>query len=42
MRDVGIGHCLKYPYGFYGLMALAEDDELKQRCLASAYRVIGP
>ena len=37
--DVGIGHCFKYPYGFYGLIALAQDADLKQRCLAEAYRV---
>ncbi len=39
-KDVGIGHCFKYPYGFCGLLALAQDDALKQRCLAEAYRVL--
>ena len=38
-QDVGIGHCFKYPYGFYGLTALADDADLKARCLAEAYRI---
>ncbi|MFQ6132031.1 MAG: hypothetical protein ACE5R4_08350 [Armatimonadota bacterium] len=38
-QDVGIGHCFKYPYGFYGLMELARDGELKQRCLEESYRI---
>lgn len=36
---VGLGHCFKYPYGFYGLMRLAQDNQLKARCLSEAYRV---
>ncbi len=38
-RDVAIGHRFKYPYGFYGLMALATDGDLKQQCTREAYRV---
>jgi len=38
--SVGIGHVFKYPYGFYGLLALAEDAGLKQRSMASAWRVL--
>ena len=38
-QPVGIGHCFKYPYGFYGLMALARDPRLKQRCLDGAYHI---
>ena len=37
--SVGIGHCFKYPYGFYGLFSRATDDEVKQRCLEEAFRV---
>jgi hypothetical protein len=38
-QDVAIGHCFKYPYGFYGLMALASDGTLKQQCLDEAFRI---
>ena len=38
-ESVGIGHCFKYPYGFYGLMALARDAALKERCAAEAYHI---
>lgn len=38
-KDVGIGHCYKYPYGFYGLMGLARDPDLKQRYLDECYRL---
>jgi len=38
-QSVGIGHCFKYPYGFYGLMALARDGSLKERCAAEAYHI---
>ena len=38
-QGVNIGHCFKYPYGFYGLMALARSDDTKQRCLAEGYRI---
>ena len=38
-REVGIGHCFKYPYGFYGLMQLARDSDLKQRCLDECYHI---
>jgi hypothetical protein len=38
-RGIEIGHLFKYPYGFYGLMALATDADLEQRCMREAYRV---
>ncbi|MFQ6097464.1 MAG: hypothetical protein ACE5O2_07010 [Armatimonadota bacterium] len=38
-NPVGIGHCFKYPYGFYGLVALASDEELTRRCAQEAYRI---
>ena len=38
-NPVGIGHCFKYPYGFYGLLSRATDPEVKQRCLAESFRV---
>ncbi len=37
--DLRLGHKLKYPYGFYGLMKEAQDTQLKQRCLDLVYRV---
>jgi hypothetical protein len=40
LRPVGIGHCFKYPYGFYGLMALVQDTRLKERCMEAAYHVL--
>ena len=38
--SVGIGHVFKYPYGFCGLLALAADADLRQRCMAAAWRVL--
>jgi hypothetical protein len=38
-RSVEIGHLFKYPYGFYGLMQLAEDSDLKRRCAEAAYHI---
>jgi hypothetical protein len=38
-RTIALGHVLKYPYGFYGLMGLAGDDDLKRRCMQAAYRI---
>ena len=37
--DLRFGHKLKYPYGFYGLMRLAEDSELKKQCLQVGHRI---
>jgi hypothetical protein len=37
--DWHLGHKLKYPYGFYGLMKFAKDTEIKRRCLEFAYRI---
>ena len=39
-KSVGIGHVFKYPYGFYGLMALARDARLKEQCMQVAYHVL--
>jgi hypothetical protein len=36
---VEIGHLFKYPYGFYGLMALATDDALQQTCVERAFHI---
>ena len=40
LRPIGIGHVLKYPYGYCGLMALAEDPQVKRACEDVAYRVL--
>jgi hypothetical protein len=37
--DWRLGHVLKYPYGFYGLMKHAEDVTLKRECESVAYRI---
>jgi hypothetical protein len=37
--DWNLGHVLKYPYGFYRLLALTEDAGLRQRALTAAFRV---
>ncbi len=39
-HDPTLGHCIKYPYGFLGLMARAGDEALEQRCLDVAFRVL--
>ncbi len=36
---VEIGHLFKYPYGFYGLMELAADEELKRQCVEQAFHI---
>jgi hypothetical protein len=36
---VGLGHCFKYPYGFYGLLSRAEDADLERRCSEVAFRI---
>ena len=37
--DWALGHVCKYPYGFYGLMKLADDETLKDRCETVAFRI---
>jgi hypothetical protein len=37
--DLTFGHQLKYPYGFYGLLAHIQDDQLRQQCQQIAYRI---
>ena len=39
-RDWGLGHVLKYPYGFYGLYDRAGDEPVKQQALEVAFRVL--
>jgi hypothetical protein len=39
-QDPGLGHCVKYPYGFLGLMRLATDAHLQRRCRQQAFRVL--
>lgn len=39
-RSIGIGHCFKYPYGFYGLLDLVRDEQLKQQCMQAAYHIL--
>lgn len=36
---VGLGHCFKYPYAFYGLLDLVSSPQLKARCLQQAFRI---
>jgi hypothetical protein len=38
--DVHLGHKLKYPYGFYGLLQFVNDPQIEQESLASAFRVL--
>lgn len=37
--SAGIGHCFKYPYGFYGLFSRAADAVVKERCREESFRV---
>ena len=37
--DLNLGHQIKYPYGFYGLLGWAGDKMIRQKALAAAYRV---
>ncbi len=37
--DWSLGHVLKYPYGYYGLLRHVDDPDLAARCEAVAYRV---
>jgi len=39
-EPLGLGHVFKYPYAFYGLMAMAEDPELKRRCHEQAFHIL--
>lgn len=38
--DLRFGHQLKYPYGFYGLLAHIQDSALRDKCLQAAYRIL--
>jgi hypothetical protein len=39
-QSIGIGHCFKYPYGFYGLLGLVHDERLKRQCVEAAYHIL--
>jgi hypothetical protein len=39
-RSIGIGHCFKYPYGFYGLLDLVQDVRLERQCIQAAYHIL--
>jgi hypothetical protein len=39
-QPIGIGHCFKYPYGFYGLLGLVHDQRLKRQCVQAAYHIL--
>ena len=38
--DPSLGHNLKYPYGYYGLTAIARDPALLRQCASEAFRVL--
>lgn len=38
-KTLGLGHVFKYPYGYYDLLARAQDPELAQALDAKAYRL---
>ena len=38
--DIGLGHCLKYPYAYCSLLDLVCDAGLKSRCENEAYRIL--
>jgi len=38
-KSVEIGHLFKYPYGFYGMIKHATDNNLKQNCMAESYHI---
>jgi hypothetical protein len=39
-REIGLGHCFKYPYAFFSLLDIAKDDRLRRRSEEQAYRVL--
>jgi hypothetical protein len=39
-RPIGIGHCFKYPYGYYGLLRLVGEGRLKRQCIQAAYHIL--
>jgi hypothetical protein len=39
-RPFGLGHALKYPYAFYGLIDRLDDPSLRERCRREAYRIL--
>lgn len=39
-QSIGLGHCFKYPYGFYELLDLARDSHLRRQCMQAAYHIL--
>ena len=37
--DWNLGHVVKYPYGFYGILGYAQDRALVDRCMTEVYRI---
>ena len=37
--DWNLGHVVKYPYGFYGLLGHVHDEVIADRCMAEVYRI---
>lgn len=38
-KPLNLGHSIKYPYGFYGLAAIAGNQDLVEQCFAGAYHI---
>ena len=39
-NDIGLGHCLRYPYAYCSLLDLVCDTGLKSRCENEAYHIL--
>ena len=37
--DWNLGHVVKYPYGFYGILGYVQDRALVDRCMTEVYRI---
>ena len=37
--DWNLGHVVKYPYGFYGILGYVQDRSLVDRCMTEVYRI---
>lgn len=37
--DWNLGHVVKYPYGFYGILGCVQDRSIVERCMAELYRI---
>lgn len=38
-KSIALGHVFKYPYGFYKLLNLTEDSQLRWQCIQAAYHI---